>query len=54
MGIIIIIDPVMMPAEPMPAIERPKINTDELGAAAQTTDPNSNTAMEQRNTHLKS
>jgi len=43
------IDPVINPAEPIPATARPTIKTTELGAAAHKIDPASNMTMEDRN-----
>lgn len=45
MGIIMIMTPEKMPAPPTPAIDRPTMNTIELGAAPQMTDPSSNTKI---------
>jgi hypothetical protein len=45
MGIIIIIAPVKMPADPNPAIARPVMKTSDVGAAAQTMDPISKMKM---------
>jgi hypothetical protein len=45
-------DPENIPAPPRPEIARPKIKATEFGAAPQTTDPTSKTAMAIRYTHL--
>lgn len=44
-GIITIMEPENMPAEPKPAMARPIMKTIDVGAAAQTTEPTSNTTM---------
>lgn len=44
-GIIIIIDPEKMPADPNPAIARPVMKTADVGAAAQMMEPISKTTM---------
>ena len=48
-GIIIIIAPVKIPADPNPAIARPVMKTSEVGAAAQTADPTSKMKMTIKN-----
>lgn len=45
MGIMTIIEPEKMPAEPKPAMARPVMKTADVGAAAQMTEPTSNTTM---------
>ena len=49
MGIMIIIPPVKMPAQPKPATARPKMSAADDGAAAQMMEPSSKTAMQVRN-----
>lgn len=49
-----IIGPVMIPADLIPAMARPRMNAGELGAATQVTDPASNTMMEWGKVHLRS
>ena len=44
----IITDPEKIPAEPSPAIARPRINAVEFGAAPQTADPISKTPIAAR------
>jgi hypothetical protein len=48
MGIMINRQPEKMPAEPRPAMARPRINTVELGAAPQIAEPISKTMMLKR------
>lgn len=48
----IIMAPVKMPAEPIPAIARPTINAVEVGAAPQITEPTSNTIMQEIKVHF--
>lgn len=45
MGIMTIMEPEKMPAEPKPAMARPIMKTIDAGAAAQMTEPTSNTTM---------
>ena len=45
MGIMIIIEPEKMPADPKPATARPIMKTKDVGAAAQMTEPTSNAIM---------
>lgn len=45
MGIMTIIEPEKMPAEPKPAIALPAMKTADVGAAAQITEPTSKTTM---------
>lgn len=47
-------EPVVIPAEPIPAIARPTIKATELGAAPQIADPTSKSKMQVRNVFLKS
>jgi hypothetical protein len=51
-GMMIIMPPEKMPADPRPAIARPTINAVEFGAAPQRADPTSKTTMEERNVHF--
>lgn len=48
----IIMDPVKIPAEPIPAIARPMMNAVEVGAAPQITEPTSNTIMQEIKVHF--
>lgn len=50
MGIIIIIAPEKMPAEPKPAMARPAMKTGELGAAPQMALPTSKITTDVKNT----
>ena len=45
MGIMTIIEPEKMPADPKPATARPIMKTTDVGAAAQMMEPTSNTTM---------
>lgn len=48
----ITIPPEKRPADPTPAIARPRINPIEFGVAPQRSEPSSNMVIEMRNTHL--
>ena len=50
----VMMEPVEIPAAPIPATARPKMKTGELGAAPQIAEPISKIAMQVRNVHRKS
>lgn len=51
-GIVIIMPPEKMPADPKPAIARPRMKAVELGAAPHSADPTSKITIESKKTHL--
>ena len=52
MGIMMTITPEKTPADPEPAIARPRINAVDVGAAPHSAEPASKSAMEMRKTDL--
>lgn len=49
----VIMEPVMMPAEPIPAMARPNMKTGDEGAAPQIAEPTSKTTILIRNVRFK-